>query len=82
MVHCPYRYLQMLQHALASGKMRVAFLFGAGCPMSIRIPDGDTATTPLIPDILSLTGLVKEGIAKEPEETGHQSTLTHILGRV
>ncbi len=79
MVHCPYRYSQMLQHALASGKMRVAFLFGAGCPMSIRIPDGDTTTAPLIPDILSLTALVKEGIAKEPKETGHQSTLTQIL---
>ncbi len=61
--HCPYRQSALLQQALAPDKMRIAFLLGAGCPVSVRIPDGD-GTKPLIPDIRGLTGLVNETLSK------------------
>ena len=38
--YCPYRQSTLLQQALAPGKMRIAFLLGAGCTVSIRMPDG------------------------------------------
>ncbi len=39
--HCPYRQSTLLQQALAPDKMRIAFLLGAGCPVSIRISEGE-----------------------------------------
>lgn len=59
--HCPYRQAMLLQQSLASDKMRVAFLLGAGSPVSIRIPDGE-GTKPLIPDIQGLTGNVRNSL--------------------
>lgn len=59
--HCPYRQAALLQQALASNKMRVGFLLGAGCPMSIRVPDG-AGTKVLIPDIAELTNKVTEAL--------------------
>lgn len=55
--HCPYRQSALLQQALASDKMRVAFLLGAGCPVSIHVAVGQD-TQPLIPDISGLTANV------------------------
>lgn len=52
--HCPYQQASLLQRAMSPDKMRVAFFIGAGCPMSIQIPNG-TATKPLIPDVEGLT---------------------------
>jgi len=52
---CPYREATLLQQALAPDKMQVAFLLGAGCPMSIRVD-----SKPLIPDITGLTNQVLE----------------------
>jgi len=80
MPYCPYRYTQMLQHALASGKMRVAFLFGAGCPMAIRIPDG-TNTKPLIPDIQTLTQRVKDEIGDKNKPHSCAGVLERVLGQ-
>jgi hypothetical protein len=56
--HCPYRQATLLQQALAPNKMRVAFLLGAGCPLSIRVPT-EAGTAPLIPDIAGLTTMVR-----------------------
>ncbi|RYZ65158.1 MAG: SIR2 family protein, partial [Proteobacteria bacterium] len=96
MPHCPYRYTQMLQHALAPGKMRVAFLFGAGCPMAIRVPDGKK-TKPLIPDIQVLTQMVNQEIGDKKKplacapalerviqqfETTDNPTVEHILTHI
>jgi hypothetical protein len=47
----PFRQLEILQQALSSDKNRIAFLLGAGCPVSIRTHDGG----PLIPNIEGLT---------------------------
>jgi len=64
-VHCPYRQATLIQQALAPDKMRVAFFIGAGCPMSIRVPDSER-TRPLIPDIAGLTARVRQVV----EEAG------------
>lgn len=61
--HCPYRQSTLLLQALAPDKMRIAFLLGAGCPVSIRIPHG-MGTIPLIPDIRGLTEVVKTDLSK------------------
>ena len=50
----PYRQIEILQQALESDKSRIAFLLGAGCPVSIRIQDGEK-NSPLIQDIEGLT---------------------------
>lgn len=70
--HCPYRQTKNLQDALTSGKVRVAFLLGAGCPVSIRMKDGvfcadeaATDTAPLIPDIAGLTNFIKTKLKKD-----------------
>ena len=56
-----------MQQALAPDKMRVAFLLGAGCPVSIRVPGSSSGTTvPLMPDIAALTKHVTEQIGKNP----------------
>ncbi len=56
-LHCPYRRTSLLQQSLTPDKMRIAFFLGAGCPASIRVPDG-TSTKALIPDIEGLTEYV------------------------
>ncbi len=52
--HCPYQQASLLQRAMSPDKMRIAFFIGAGCPTSIRVPNGET-TKPLIPDVEGLT---------------------------
>lgn len=76
--HCPYRQSSLLLQALAPDKMRIAFLLGAGCPVSIRIPDG-AGTKPLIPDIRGLTSLVNTAIEQSIE---HKENHAKILNRL
>jgi len=64
--HCPYRQATLLQQALSPDKMKVAFMLGAGCPLSIRIPIG-AETQPLIPDIRGLTKLVTAELKNSKE---------------
>ncbi len=78
MPHCPYRYTHMLQQALTSDKMRVSFLLGAGCPMAIRTQVGESSV-PLIPDIQTLTDIVKAEIEAEKDQNRHYTTLNQIL---
>ena len=86
--HCPYRQTKNLQDALTSGKVRVAFLLGAGCPVSIRVKDGvlctdenATDTTPLIPDIAGLTGLIKEELKSDDKyKTSFEALLKRLDG--
>ncbi len=72
--HCPYRQSTLLQQALAPDKMRIAFLLGAGCPVSVRIPSGE-GTKPLIPDIRDLTDIVKDELSKSEDHRGSYTTL-------
>jgi SIR2-like domain len=64
--HCPYRQSTLLQQALAPDKMRLAFLLGAGCPVSIRVPNGE-GTRPLIPDIRGLTATINGRLSTSEE---------------
>lgn len=73
--HCPYRQSTLLQQALSPDKMRIAFLLGAGCPMSIRVPIGNGAEKPLIPDIRGLTALVKEKMEADPNQSAAYTSL-------
>lgn len=72
--HCPYRQSTLLQQSLAPDKMRIAFLLGAGCPVSIRMSDGP-GTKPLIPDIRGLTDLVNSKLSESVEYKTSYSTL-------
>jgi hypothetical protein len=55
--HDPYRRVTDILQRLSPGRMRIAFLLGAGCPLSIR--ENGAA---LIPDIAGLTQLVKQSL--------------------
>jgi len=78
--HCPYRQSTLLQQALAPDKMRIAFLLGAGCPVSIRVPEGQ-GTRPLIPDIRGLTEIVNERLSKSDQfKTFHAVLLQRFSG--
>lgn len=72
--HCPYRQSTLLQQALAPDKMRIAFFLGAGCPVSIRLPEGE-GTRPLIPDIQDLTRMVNDRLSSSDQFKGHHATL-------
>jgi hypothetical protein len=76
--HCPYRQSTPLQQALAPDKMRIAFLFGAGCPVSIRVPGDDGDDKALIPDIRGLTALVK---SKMGQDEGQKQSYAALLRR-
>ena len=76
--HCPYRQSTLLQQALAPDKMRIAFLLGAGCPVSVRLPI-DGGTKPLIPDIRGLTSFVDE---KLKASESHKESYAKLLGRL
>lgn len=78
--HCPYRQSSLLQQALAPNKMRIAFLLGAGCPMSVRVDAGEGNTSPLIPDIAGLTALVSTTLAKDAELGADYASLLARFG--
>ena len=71
---CPYRQTALLQQALASDKMRVGFFLGAGCPVSIRVPNG-VSTGPLIPNIEGLTENIRLKMASSQEYNSIYSTI-------
>ncbi len=77
--HCPYKQATLLQQALASNKMRVGFLLGAGCPVSIRVQQPDGGSKPLIPDIENLTKLICEEVEKDDK---HRETFAGIRKRL
>lgn len=64
--HCPYRQATLLQQALAPDKMRIAFLLGAGCPVSINVEEAGK-NQPLIPDIRRLTAQVRHVLGDSVE---------------
>jgi SIR2-like domain len=93
--HCPYRQSTLLQQALAPDKMRIAFLLGAGCPVSIRVNAPDGADKPLIPDVAGLTTHINtalgtdathkapyEALTKRLSGTGNAPNVEHILSHL
>ena len=76
--HCPYRQSTLLQQALAPDKMRIAFLLGAGCPVSIQVAHED-GSKPLIPDIRGLTTFVDAELKKSD---AHKECYAKLLSRL
>lgn len=79
--------VNILRQALSSDKNKVAFLLGAGCPLSIRNENGD----PLIPDIAGLTKTVCQELSQDKIarlkkgivlSEGKEVTIEDILSRV
>jgi SIR2-like domain len=77
--HCPYRQATLLQQALVSDKMRVAFFLGAGCPVAIRVPNGE-GTKPLIPDVRGLTKQVVASLAGSQYKESFASVSKRLAG--
>lgn len=75
--HCPYRQSTLLQQVLTPDKMRIAFLLGAGCPVSVQVPKGE-GTVALIPDISGLTEHVTQTLSSNED---HKADYTNLLGR-
>lgn len=79
--------INILRQALASDKNKVAFLLGAGCPLSIRIE----GNKPLIPDISGLTKAVCSELEQDKVQIlkkgivlaeGNDATIEEILSRI
>jgi SIR2-like domain len=77
--HCPYRQSTLLQQALAPDKMRIAFLLGAGCPVSIRVKSPTGANTPLIPDVAGLTSHINDRLGANAMHKDNYATLLKRL---
>ncbi len=77
-LHCPYRRASLLQQSLTPDKMRIAFFLGAGCPVSIRVPDG-ASTKALIPTIEGLTKHVCESLDKSADFKASAATIIKRL---
>jgi hypothetical protein len=77
--HCPYSQSALLQQALAPDKMRIAFLLGAGCPVSVRVPEGE-GTRALIPDIRGLTKIVSDHLNTSEAQKAHYASLLKRFG--
>ncbi|KAB2907013.1 MAG: SIR2 family protein [Dechloromonas sp.] len=77
--HCPYKQANLLQQALSPNKMRVGFLLGAGCPVSIRVDKAGGGTDPLIPDIANLTAIVRSKLEADPT---HRAAFADISKRL
>jgi len=77
--HCPYRQSTLLQQVLTPDKMRIAFLLGAGCPVSIQVPKAG-AMAPLIPDIADLTNQVSQALTANADYATHYANLMGRFG--
>ena len=62
MTHDAIRTSILLREIFASGRNRVAFFLGAGCPVSVRVPTA-TGDEALIPDVAGLTAHVLQDLA-------------------
>ncbi len=62
--HDPIRQSKYLRQTLSQDKKPVGFFISAGCPLAVKMPDGEW---PLIPDVAGLTKYVSEEIIKEIE---------------
>jgi len=76
--HDPYRQSDLLLQSLAPDKMRIAFLLGAGCPVSIRV-ESHGESGPLIPDIRGLTEAVGRKLSASED---FRDRYLEILNRV
>lgn len=77
--HCPYRQSTLLQQALAPDKMRVGFLLGAGCPVSVRVIDAAGTNRALIPDVAGLTSYINNELSVDAKYKDNYANLIRRL---
>lgn len=53
-------------------------MLGAGCPMSIRVSDGDESDKPLIPSIAGLTDAINRNLSDSDLRESHTTLLTGL----
>ena len=86
------RQLRDLNEALSQEKRPLAILLGAGCPVSIRVSDGQGGMGPLIPDVAGLTDRVAAHLAGDAhfqvllghfaEDAKENANIEHMLTQV
>ncbi|MGB6506716.1 MAG: hypothetical protein WBF07_01040, partial [Xanthobacteraceae bacterium] len=69
--HDPHQFLNQFRQTLATSKLAIGFLLGAGCPCAIKNSEGE----PLIPDVVGLTKKVSEKVSKSEEHKACFETL-------
>jgi hypothetical protein len=65
MIEDPAKQLSYLQQCLSSNKKPLGLFLGAGCPMSIQMES--RVNSPLIPDIVGITKIVCDNLAKDKD---------------
>jgi len=77
MEHDLQKQTRTIQQSLSPDKMPIAFLLGAGCPLSIRIPPDNL---PLIPDVAGLTKHICETLSTITASKDHHKKIqAHLL---
>ncbi len=67
--------VRQLRQTLATDKLSLGFLLGAGASCSVRVPDGVSGTRPLIPDVKQLTAAIASQLRASPEHSASFETL-------
>jgi hypothetical protein len=65
MIEEPAKQLSYIQQSLSSNKKPLGLFLGAGCPMSIQMES--RVNSPLIPDIVGITKIVCDNLAKDKD---------------
>ncbi len=66
-MHDLTRMKQDLQESLSLDKHPVALLIGAGCPVSVRVPNSAGGTDALIPDVAGLTSKIVSALGSDSD---------------
>lgn len=67
--HDPVYSVGQLRQTLSAGKLATGFLLGAGCPCSVKVPDGNGGHKSIIPDVNGLTSIVREALEQSDEHS-------------
>jgi hypothetical protein len=73
--HDPHQFLNQLRQTLATSKLAIGFLLGAGCPCAMKNSEGE----PLIPDVVGLTRKVREQVSKSEKHKTSFEALLNVL---
>lgn len=77
MAHDPRRHLQYLRQALESDKRPLGLFLGAGCPLAIQAPQGQS-TLRLIPDIAGLLAITDAAAAESGVSIAYTTLKAHF----
>lgn len=73
--HDPIRHCNHLKQALAQNKLSIGFLIAAGCPLSVKMPDGEW---PLIPDVNGLTEHIDKLLGKSIKDGSYKTLIDEL----